>query len=100
MPEISELGFNAHGDVVQLRPAGCLTIALTLRRQIDQVESKSVSGAGRIYKIGGSSNPEAQILKKVHAGKENGCRMPAFWAHQALHEIYIGCRGQASQMNG
>ena len=42
MPEISELGFNTHGAVVQLRPAVLELIPLCRRRPADAVEAKSV----------------------------------------------------------
>ena len=37
MPEISGLDFNAHGDVVQLRPAAWVPILSISRSRIDQI---------------------------------------------------------------
>ncbi len=55
--------------------------------ELKQTESLE---ADKIYKNRGSSDGQAQIMKKIETRKECGCGTLAFCAHQALHEVYIG----------
>ena len=90
MPEISGLGFNTHAEVVQLRAALwelMLLISVEIR-QLDQIEAKEIFRTRRDQYEGGTSNAQAQVLKKIEVRKEYGCRVPVFCA---CPELYVVC---------